>query len=249
MSASSGNSKAMIAAIFLQYCGYSVFYLLDELTKISQPHYRALIKEQEGEMNIGALSKFTDRPKKEDPPVRKGSDKRRGTGHPKKDKKKARHDDEQYEGGKKGKPEIQSPEETSSPEKSEASPQKPNALKEKLKNNPKLRAMTDDEINAYAEWEENRLVSISNQIVEYFPSVMMFHTIIVSIVAVRAPTDFAVACTLFAMMMRLIQVFGFYCNKKSIYIAAGGVEAFINFILLFTAMGYSQKDFEALLNK
>ena len=69
---------------------------------------------------------------------------------------------------------------------------------------------------------------------------MIFHTIIVGIVAIRAPTDFACACTYFAMMMRLIMVFGFYANKKIIYTGASGMEIFLNFILLFTAMGYNQ---------
>lgn len=45
MSATSGNAKALMGAIFLQYCSYAVFYIMDELTKISPPHYKSLIKE------------------------------------------------------------------------------------------------------------------------------------------------------------------------------------------------------------
>ena len=45
--ASVGNSKALIGCIFLQYCSYAVFYLLDEFFKIAPPMYRPLIKEQE----------------------------------------------------------------------------------------------------------------------------------------------------------------------------------------------------------
>ena len=105
-----------------------------------------------------------------------------------------------------------------------------------------MRELSEEEYEAYVQWEDSRIQSISNQIVEYFPSCMMFHTIIVSMVAIRSPTDFAVSATLFALLCRIIMVFGFYCNKKLIYIAASGIEIFMNFILLFIAMGYSQHD-------
>jgi hypothetical protein len=68
---------------------------------------------------------------------------------------------------------------------------------------------------------------------------MFFHTCIVSFCAVRAPTDFAIACTIFCMLLRITMVFGFYCNKKSIYITASIFEIFLNFMLLLIAMGYS----------
>ena len=112
-------------------------------------------------------------------------------------------------------------------------------LAEKMNANPKLRSMTDAEMSSYMEWEDSRMKSISNQIVEYFPQVMIFHTMIVGITAIRAPTDFACSCTYFAMVLRIIMVFGYYANKKIIYMGASGMEIFINFILLFTAMGYS----------
>jgi hypothetical protein len=41
------------------------------------------------------------------------------------------------------------------------------------------------------------------------------------------------------MLLRIIMVFGFYCNKKAIYITASTFEIFLNFILLLIAMGYS----------
>ena len=84
------------------------------------------------------------------------------------------------------------------------------------------------------------MTSITNYVVEYFPQVMIFHTIIVSMCALRSPTDFAVSCTLFAMLMRIVMVFGFYCNKKLVYVGASSVEVFCNFMLLFIAMGYEQ---------
>lgn len=104
----------------------------------------------------------------------------------------------------------------------------------------KLDDMDDEELKAYEKWDKSRLQSISNQIVEYFPQIMMWHTMIVSMCAIRSPVDFAVSCTLFAMLMRIVMVFGFYCNKKIVYIAASGLEIFCNFCLLFVTMGYSQ---------
>jgi hypothetical protein len=103
-------------------------------------------------------------------------------------------------------------------------------------------SMAEDDIKNYDLFIKNRLKSITNHITEYFPSVMFFHTMIVSIVAIRAPTDFAVALCLFAMLMRIIIVFGYYCNKKIVYVGCGIIEAFINFVLLFIAMGYNQHD-------
>ena len=82
--------------------------------------------------------------------------------------------------------------------------------------------------------------SITNQIVEYFPKTMIFHTIIVGMCAIRSPTDFAIALVIFAMLMRFVMVFGYYVNRKIIYIGASAVEVCINIILLFIAMAYSQ---------
>ena len=68
---------------------------------------------------------------------------------------------------------------------------------------------------------------------------MFFHTIFMGLCIIRAPTDFVVACSLFALLMRIMMVFGFYCHKKAIYIGASSIEVLINFILLFTAMAYN----------
>ena len=68
---------------------------------------------------------------------------------------------------------------------------------------------------------------------------MIFHTVIASMCAIRAPTDFATACVIFSMLMRIVVVYGYYCKKKIVFIGAGGLEVFINFILLFIAMAYS----------
>ena len=98
--------------------------------------------------------------------------------------------------------------------------------------------MTEQEQNDYVAWEKNRMQSISTMIVEFFPSCMIFHTLIVSVCAVRSPTNFAVSAALFSMLMRIIMVAGYYMNKKLIYISASAMEIFINFMLLFIAMGY-----------
>ena len=34
------NSKALIGALFLQYCAYGVFYIMDEFKKMSPPMYK-----------------------------------------------------------------------------------------------------------------------------------------------------------------------------------------------------------------
>jgi hypothetical protein len=40
-----GNSKALMGTLFIQYCAYSIFYLLDEIFEISQEHYTPLLKD------------------------------------------------------------------------------------------------------------------------------------------------------------------------------------------------------------
>lgn len=105
-----------------------------------------------------------------------------------------------------------------------------------------MKPLSDVEIEAYLKWDKERIVSVSNQIVEFFPRVMYFHTIIVTLCAIRSPTDLCVAATYFAMLMRIIVVFGFYADKKAIYITFGGFEIFLNFILLFATMSHNQFD-------
>ena len=46
MVASIGNSKAMIGVIFLQYCSYAIFYILDEVYGWAPPQYTSLIQAQ-----------------------------------------------------------------------------------------------------------------------------------------------------------------------------------------------------------
>ena len=70
------------------------------------------------------------------------------------------------------------------------------------------------------------------------PRVMFFHTIIVALCAIRSPTDLCVGCAYFAMLFRMVMVFGFYADKKAIYIFFGGLEVFLNFIMLFATMGH-----------
>lgn len=41
------NSKALIGALFIQYCAYSVFYILDEFKKISPSHYKHIEAEEQ----------------------------------------------------------------------------------------------------------------------------------------------------------------------------------------------------------
>ena len=107
-------------------------------------------------------------------------------------------------------------------------------------------SLTDEDRQKYAEWEKNRLKSISSIIVEFFPKQMLFHSIIVAMVCVRSPTDFAVSSVIFAMFLRLLMVFAYYGNKRMIYLTAGAVENFINFILLFICMGYKPPEIESV---
>ena len=69
---------------------------------------------------------------------------------------------------------------------------------------------------------------------------MLFHTMIVGMVAIRSPTDWAVACGLASLLMRIIMVFGYYCNKEAIWVGAGGLETLMNFILMFIGLAHSQ---------
>ena len=103
-----------------------------------------------------------------------------------------------------------------------------------------LRVLTEEETEAYENWEKGRLQSISSQIVEWFPDVMFFHTVFIGLCVIRAPTDFAVACALFALLMRIVIVFGFYCNKGMIWKGASGVEVLCNVFLIFIAMTHNQ---------
>lgn len=66
--ASVGNSKAMIGVIFLQYCSYAIFYLVDEIKNISPEMYKALIKSQEDQRLPGFVTNKLQSKLKDDKP-------------------------------------------------------------------------------------------------------------------------------------------------------------------------------------
>ena len=103
------------------------------------------------------------------------------------------------------------------------------------------RAITDAEKEEHRKWEANRLKkSITNEIVEYYPRMMLFHTIVVAMCAIKAPTEVAVVLTWFTIILRLLMIFGWYCQKRAcVYISAGVGEALINIILFGIAMAHS----------
>ena len=90
-------------------------------------------------------------------------------------------------------------------------------------------------------WEKQRLSkSVTAELVENFPSKMLFHTIVVAICAIRSPTDVAVVLTYFTIILRLLIIFAIYCNKRTCLAFSAGVgEALINIILFGIAMAYS----------
>lgn len=68
---------------------------------------------------------------------------------------------------------------------------------------------------------------------------MMFHSLVVAYCAIRSPTDTAVVLTYFTVILRIIEVFGWYCQRKFVYLAAGSAEALINVILFFITLTYN----------
>jgi hypothetical protein len=68
---------------------------------------------------------------------------------------------------------------------------------------------------------------------------MLFHSFVVTLCAIRSPTDTAVILTYFTIILRIVEVFGWYCKRKFVYIAAGTGEALINIILFFITLIYS----------
>ena len=164
------NSKALIGALFIQYCAYGVFYIMDEFKKMTPP------------LTYGEIENQEDAEPAEEAPSKIG----------------------------------------------------------KLKKFFSQRAITEPEKEEYRKWEAGRLqASISNEIVEYYPRMMMFHTIAVAICAIRSPTDVTVVLTYFSIILRLLMLFGWYCQKRQcVYLAAGAGEALINLILFGIAMAY-----------
>ena len=172
------NSKALIGALFIQYCAYGIFYVMDEIKKLAPPVYKE-IENLNGEGN-GA-------------------------------------NEENKEADDQSKPQS------------------------KLKKFFSQREITDREKDEYRKWEKTRLQkSITAEIVELFPQKMLFHTIIVAICAIRAPTDVAVVLTYFTIILRLLMIFSIYCNKREcLAFSAGAGEAFLNVILFGIAMAYA----------
>jgi hypothetical protein len=54
----------------------------------------------------------------------------------------------------------------------------------------------------------------------------------------RAPNDFAVSIAYCAIPCRIIQVFGWYCNKKLVTAFGLGMSIFVNVLLMMNALVY-----------
>lgn len=101
------------------------------------------------------------------------------------------------------------------------------------------RELTKEEQEDFKKFEQNRMQSITNEVVEYFPRLMLFHSIVVTFCAIRSPTDTAVILTFFCIILRILMVFGWYCKRKFVYLASGSAEALINVILFLITLSYN----------
>lgn len=102
------------------------------------------------------------------------------------------------------------------------------------------RELSKEEQEDFKKFEATRMQSITNEIVEYFPRMMFFHSLVVTFCAIRSPTDTAVILTYFCIILRILMVFGWYCGKrKFVYIGSGAAEALINVILFLITLSYS----------
>ena len=99
--------------------------------------------------------------------------------------------------------------------------------------------LNDQEEEEVKKFEKERITSVTNEIVEYFPRVMLFHSLVVTFCAIRSPTDTAVVLTYFSILLRIIGIFGWYCKRKFIFIVAGAAEVLINVILFFITFVYT----------
>eukprot|EP00347_Sterkiella_histriomuscorum_P019660 403340772 len=182
------NSKALIGGLFIQYCAYSVFYLLDEFKEIAPQMYKEVPQNNaDGDQNN---QEFQEEAK---------ANGRRGNSGPQNRK----------QVGKIGKI---------------------------LKND---RELSKEEEEDFKKFEENRMQSITNEIVEYFPRMMFFHSLVVTFCAIRSPTDTAVVLTFFCIILRILMVFGWYCKRKFVYVSSGAAEALINVILFLITLSYN----------
>lgn len=98
------------------------------------------------------------------------------------------------------------------------------------------RELSKKEEEDHKKFEEDRMKSISNEIVEYFPRIMLFHSLAVALCAIRSPSDTAVILTYFCVILHILMVFGWYCKRKFVYMASGGAEALINVILFLITL-------------
>ncbi len=117
------------------------------------------------------------------------------------------------------------------------------AKKRNVNNNKKpstvVRDLNPKELEEFKKFEKERLTSITNEIVEYFPRLMLFHSLAVTMCAIRSPTDATVVLTYFTILLRIISVFGWYCKRKCLYLTAGAFEGLINVILFLITLSYN----------
>ena len=57
------NSKALIGALFIQYCAYGIFYIMDEFKKMSPPMYKEVNQEGQNDANNGPEGAENGQPK------------------------------------------------------------------------------------------------------------------------------------------------------------------------------------------
>ena len=103
----------------------------------------------------------------------------------------------------------------------------------------KLRQLKPEEEQKIKNWEKDRLKSITQEVVEYFPKVMLWHSVVVTFCAIRSPTDTATILTYFSIILRILIVFGWYCDKKkAIFVTCSAAETVINLALFFITLTY-----------
>jgi hypothetical protein len=99
--------------------------------------------------------------------------------------------------------------------------------------------LTQEQEEDFKKFEKDRMQSITNEVVEYYPRLMLFHSLVVTFCAIRSPTDTAVVLTYFAIILRIVMVFGWYCKRRFVYMSTGVAEALINIILFFITLIYT----------
>ena len=102
-----------------------------------------------------------------------------------------------------------------------------------------VRDLSDKELDEFKKFEKERMTSITNEVVEYFPRLMLFHSLAVTFCAIRSPTDATVVLTYFTILLRMITVFGWYCKRKCLYLTAGAFEGLINVVLFLITLSYN----------